>query len=161
MDSIIQLISIEMYNADGLWAYILLFVISSAPVVKIFMVIPIGIYFELNPIGVALAVFLAKIIQVHFIIIGYCRIRNFHDRFISKISYNELHKSLIKRKALEIWNKYGVQGLSIISPWIIGTNLGTIMALGFGTRGSVIGAWMFLSLLLWTIVITFISYYIV
>ena len=149
----------QLYNSEGLLAYLLVFILAAIPLIEILIVIPIAIGIGLDPFTVALSAFIGNLIPVYLIIIAYSKMNSFRERFNSEVECEQVNISGRKKKAREVWNKYGVPGLSIISPGITGTHLATVMALGFGARMTVLGIWMCLSLLLWTILITTISFY--
>ena len=111
-----------------------------------------GLVQGLNPILVGGFAFLGNLTTVYLLII-----------FIEK--YQEWRKKRKRKqrkrnkRAYEIWNKYGLPGLAITAPILIGTHIAAIIAIALGARKIQTLIWMTISLGLWTLVFTVASYF--
>ena len=159
MEQISDLLITQLYFSDGLIAYLLVFILAAIPLVEILVVIPIAIAVGLDPFLVAISAFVGNLVPVYLIIIGYINIKKLEHKLKSKISCQNISTSKRRQTSLHIGNKYGIPGISIISPIITGTHLATIMALVFGAKISSLVIWMCISLLAWTVLLTVLSYY--
>jgi len=63
------------------------------------------------------------------------------------------------KRASNIWNKYGLPGLALVSPILIGSHLGVILAMSFGGKRKQITFWMTFSVLIWAVAMGIASYY--
>lgn len=55
-------------------------------------------------------------------------------------------------RSREIWEKYGIPGLALLAPILVGTDIAAMLALTFGFSKTHVVGWMTVSLALWTIV---------
>ncbi|MCZ8523273.1 MULTISPECIES: small multi-drug export protein [Paenibacillus] len=62
-------------------------------------------------------------------------------------------------RARRIWEKYGVPGLALVAPVLLGTDLAALVALTFGSSRRWVMLWMTISLVLWTVLMTVGSVY--
>lgn len=57
-----------------------------------------------------------------------------------------------KLRAKKLWNRYGIPGLSLLGPILVGSHLTALMGISFGASRQRILAWMGISLSIWTII---------
>ncbi|AEH60737.1 conserved hypothetical protein [Methanosalsum zhilinae DSM 4017] len=157
MDPVSQSLVSQLNCADGLWAYCLVFLLAAAPMIKIFIVIPVAIGAGLDPFSTAISAFLGNIVPLYLGLLAYSKVTFFREKFSLDLDGPDVSSKL--KKTVIIWDKYGVPGLSLISPGVTGTHVAAFTALGFGAQAVRVGIWMFLSLLIWTIILTIISCY--
>lgn len=145
-----------LYTAKGLVAYALVFILAATPWIELLVVIPPGIAIGLNPLAVFVLALAGNLTTVYLLVLAYKSLHSIWIKF--KINGNESIPSRRKHKALRIWNNYGLPGLAIVSP-IIGTHFAALIALSLGSRKHSVIVWMSVSIIIWTIVVTIISYY--
>jgi hypothetical protein len=58
------------------------------------------------------------------------------------------------RRARGIWLKYGLPGLALLAPALVGTDIAAVLALAFGSPRRDVMIWMTISLVLWSIALT-------
>lgn len=151
-------------NIDDLWQYLILFGLAAAPWLEVFLVVPIGIAWGLNPIAVAITGFLGNWIPILLIATFYERIANWlRQRRARKKGLTPEEVSVVSEKktkrAQKIMDRYGTPGLAIIAPGFIGTDTATLLALIFGSSKKWVIIWMTFGLAFWTILLTIGSYY--
>jgi uncharacterized membrane protein len=147
---------------DQLWLYLTVFVLAATPWVEILVVIPFGIGVGLNPLAVGVAAFLGNTIPIVLIVVGYERFQGWWARRRRRKPVDiddESWKSGRRARAMRILHKYGVPGLSLISPILVGAHLGAVLALLVRARHDAIIFWMTASLLAWTVIITVVAYF--
>jgi uncharacterized membrane protein len=147
---------------EQLWLYLTVFVLAATPWVEILVVIPFGIGVGLNPLAVGVAAFLGNTIPIVLIVVGYERFQVWWARRRGRSPVDiddESWKSGRRARAMRILRKYGVPGLSLISPILVGAHLGAVLALLVRARHDAIIFWMTASLLVWTVVITVVAYF--
>jgi hypothetical protein len=117
-------------------------------ILELWAAIPAGFAFNLDPIGIIIASSAGSIISALIVIVAGEKIRNkiIHWRYKGK----EPKQGYLSR----IWNKYGVIGLGLLSPLLLGAPLGAAL-------GSILGAqrwrllfWMSLGIIIWSIGLT-------
>jgi uncharacterized membrane protein len=146
-----------LYAAEGMFAYVLVFLLAATPWIEILVVIPAGIALGLNPLAVSILAFTGNLTTVYILIFAYqylCSILNKR-----KSDENKNPPSKRKNKALNIWNKYGLPGLAFISPLTVGTHFATFIALSFKSKKYKVTMWITLSIFVWTVIVTIVSYY--
>lgn len=136
--------------------YLILFILAATPWIELLLVIPAGIGMGLNPFFVALVTFLGNAIPVFVIVYGYKHWQKWRE---SKVKRIPPKNSKRRQRAMNIWNKYGLPGLAFLGPLLTGIHLATIIALAFKPGKKDLLAWMNLSLLIWTIGMTIVSFY--
>jgi hypothetical protein len=141
---------------DLLSQYILIFILAAIPWVELLLVIPGGLAMGLKPFFVAVLAFAGNAIPVFLIVYGYKYWQIWRQ---SKVKPGPYRMTRRKKRALAIWNRYGLPGLALLGPLLTGIHLATIIALAFNPAKNRLLFWMNSSLLIWTIVTTIVSYY--
>ncbi|RSL30513.1 small multidrug efflux protein - like protein [Salibacterium salarium] len=147
-------------------------VMAAVPWVELIVAIPIGIGAGLNPITVGIVAFLGNALPVVFIIYGLDSfkekqwVRTWCERLKSirffKKEWDDtkrVKKQERKQKLQTIFDKYGVAGLALTGPGITGIHLAAIVAVTFKASKQKVAVWMNVSLLIWTAVMTGMSFY--
>lgn len=62
------------------------------------------------------------------------------------------------RKIIKVWNSYGLIGVAFLTPILLMPLGGTLIAISFGERPVKIILYMFISIIFWANVLTFIMY---
>lgn len=138
-----------------IWEYIVVFLLGATPWVEIAAIIPLSIVAGLNPVLVGLVAFLGNLSTVYLLIIFFERFREWRKRKKGE----EQSKSKRQARAVGIWNKYGLPGLSLLGPLLIGSHIAVFIGLLFGAKKQATLMWMTISLVIWTLIITILSYY--
>lgn len=139
------------------WQYIVLFLISLLPFLDVFSVIPISIALGMSPVSVAIILFLGNFIMV----IGYSRLFIQITEWLTKRkAKKKIDLTKIETKVRYIYKKHGLPVFALGLPFILATDITTLMALRFGSAKFRVVAWMGVSLVIWTVVMTAISLYI-
>ncbi|QGT98631.1 hypothetical protein SYNTR_0038 [Candidatus Syntrophocurvum alkaliphilum] len=142
----------------SIWEYVLVFVLAAIPWIEILVVIPIAIIQGLNPILVAVMSFSGNFLTVFILIVLFEKYQKWRSK---KKDITEQDKKPSKRteRAKDIWYKYGVPGLSFAGPIITGSHVAVIIGMVLGAKKYSMTTWMTISLGIWTLAITVVSYY--
>ena len=124
-------------------------IIFAASMVELWMAIPLGFVMEVNPILIAIISAAGAILSAFFVIILGDNLRN---RFL-KLKYKD-EQALEKSRLYEIWNKYGVIGLGLLSPLLFGAPLGAAVGIALGAGKERLILWMSIGILLWSVGLT-------
>lgn len=138
----------------GAWQYILIFILAATPWIEILLVVPAGIIAGLNPYLVAITATLGNIIPIYIIIYGYNKLENLWKNIRPNKQEKTKKFKKQRKRAIKYWEKYGILGLAIISPVLIGIHLATIVALTIGSNKNKIALYMTLSVIGWTTILT-------
>ncbi|WP_153122898.1 small multi-drug export protein [Peribacillus tepidiphilus] len=143
-----------MEMLSSLWEYVLIFLLAAVPWIEIAAVIPLGILRDLSPVWVGVLAFTGNFVTVFILIV-------FFEKFRARKKKNIEDKQPSKRqkRAKEIWNKYGLPGITLAAPLFIGTHIAAAIGMALGARKTWMTIWMTISLLIWTIFLTVASYY--
>lgn len=142
-------------GADGTIQYVLVFLLAAIPLLEILVVIPIGVGFGLNAVGVALFAFLGNVLPIYGIVLFYDRLKTWWDARRE----DDRESSTRHERARGIWNQYGLPGLAFVSPVATGVHLAATLTLALGSRKRAVAVWMTVAIALWTVVLTAGSYY--
>ncbi|WP_077619023.1 small multi-drug export protein [Bacillus sinesaloumensis] len=158
-------------------SYLLVFILAAVPLFELIAVIPIAIVGGLSPIPVAILGFLGNLLTVLLLILFVDKIKVWMkarkqkknpvrevermeplegEGIISQESA-EIHaaeESKKEKRARTIFDKYGLPGLTILGPLLVGSHISAFMSMSFGSSRKLVTGWMITSLLVWTIVFT-------
>jgi len=136
-------------DADGLGGYGLIFLLAAIPLLEILVVIPIGVGLGFQPVAVAIAAFLGNLLPIYGIIAA-------HERVAASLKRrrDDSEPSKRRKRAKQLWNKYGLPGLAAASPVSTGVHLAAVFALGLGSTRRSTALWMTASIAAWTVLIT-------
>lgn len=152
-----QLASVEEWArnlldaASGPWQYALVFALAATPLLEILVVIPLGVALGLDPVVVAVTAFAGNVLPIYGIVLAADRVAAWLE------SRRSGEPSKRRKRAVRIWNRYGLPGLALLSPVTTGVHLAAVLALSLGARGRDTLAWMTGSIALWTVLITLVS----
>ncbi|AGB38838.1 small multi-drug export protein [Natronococcus occultus] len=140
-------------HADGSVQYVLIFLLAAVPILEILVVVPVGIGLGLDPLAVAVFAFFGNVLPIYGIIVLYERLQTWWE------GRTDSSGTPSKRRALALWNRYGLPGLALVSPVATGVHLAAAIALAVGSRKRSVAVWMTASIALWTILFTAGTYY--
>lgn len=55
-------------------------------------------------------------------------------------------------RSRRIWERYGIPGLALLAPILVGTDIAAVLALTFGSTRTHVISWMTVSLAVWTVI---------
>jgi membrane protein YqaA with SNARE-associated domain len=122
--------------------------VFGASIIELWLGIPLGFFLNLNPILIAILSAAGSILSACLVIILGESIRK---RFI-KWRYGE--QSNKKGRIYDIWNKYGIIGLGLLSPLLFGGPLGAALGIGLGAPRYRLLSWMSIGIVIWSIFLT-------
>lgn len=138
-------------------AYLVIFLLGATPFFEVIGVIPIGVAAGLPALPVTILAFLGNILTIWLLVIMMDHVKNWLQKRREKKGKNVSEKR--QKRAVNLWKKYGLPGLAILSPLLIGSHLGTILAMSFGGTRKNITLWMTTSILGWTIAMGIASHF--
>lgn len=118
-------------------------------VVELWLAVPMGIALKLNPILIVAVSASSAILTVLIVAFLGDSIRN---RFIAW-RYGE-DKKFETSRIHDVWNKYGVVGLGLLSPLLFGAPIGTAVGITFGANKDNLILWMSLGIIIWSVGLT-------
>ncbi|WP_121613387.1 small multi-drug export protein [Mesobacillus foraminis] len=144
-------------DQSAVWQFIIIFVIAFAPWMDVSIVAPLGVAWGLHPLGVAITAFSGNFLLV--LLLGY-----FFKEFNRWRKKRREAKGITaptkkEKKSREIWDRYGIPGLALLSPILVGTDIAAVIALTFGSSRLQVISWMTVSLAVWTAIFTIGSVY--
>ncbi|HEY4552144.1 MAG TPA: small multi-drug export protein [Bacillaceae bacterium] len=138
----------------NLWEYTVVFLLAAVPWFEIAAVIPLGIVRGLQPAVVVILAFIGNMSTIILVVYLFEKIREY---FIRKGKIKEDGKR--QQRAKKIWNKYGLPGLALLGPVLIGTHIAAFIGMTFGATKNWTLLWMTISLVLWSAVFGVGSYF--
>lgn len=137
------------------WKYVVVFFLGGVPWIEIAAVIPLSIVAGLNPVLVGLSAFLGNLLTVYLLVVFFEKFRQWRERKKGEGQPNSKRHT----RAVTVWNKYGLPGLSLLGPLLIGSHIAVFIGILFGAKKYTALFWMTVSLALWTVIITVLSIY--
>ncbi|MNP55635.1 hypothetical protein D3C76_1502960 [compost metagenome] len=83
--------------------------------------------------------------------------RNWRDK--RRLKKGIVEESKRETRAKNLWERFGLPGLALLAPVLVGTDLAALMALTFGSSRTRVIGWMGVSLAVWTVIMTLGSVY--
>jgi hypothetical protein len=125
-----------------------LIAVFGASIIELWLGVPLGFFLNLNPVLIAIISAAGSILSAYLVIILGEGIRK---RFI-KWRYGE---QLIKKgRIYDIWNKYGIIGLGLLSPLLFGAPIGAALGIGLKAPRYRLLSWMSIGIVIWSIILT-------
>lgn len=115
---------------------------------ELWLAIPLGLALGLNPVIIAFASMAGSIFAVLVVALTGANLRN------SILRWRYKNEPTPHHRWYQIWNKYGVMGLGLISPLIFGAPLGTAVGMALGAKKEKLVIWMSLGILIWSLGLT-------
>lgn len=144
-------------QAEGIWQYVVLFLVAILPFLDVFYIIPVGVALGMSPIAVGIIAFLGNFLMVIVFAMFFRQIAAWRNN--RRIKKGKTGPTKRETKAKHIWEKYGLPTFAIVSPSILGTDIAALMALVFGSSKARVVTLMGISLVIWSVVMTVGSVY--
>jgi len=124
-----------------------------ASVVELWLSIPLGLVLKLNPILIIIAAAAGSIVSTFLVVTLGEGVRNWF------IKWRYGSRSIEHGRIYEIWKKYGIIGLGLISPLLFGAPLGAAIGVGLGAPKNRLLLWMSVGIIIWSVILTFVGFY--
>ncbi|WP_332693041.1 small multi-drug export protein [Halalkalibacter lacteus] len=145
---------------EVLWAYVLVFLLASVPFFEAVAIVPIAILAGLSAIPVTILGFVGNFLTVILVIIFVEKIKQWRRNRKGKQEEGATEsESKRTQRAQKIWNKYGMPGLTIIGPLIVGSHLTALMALSLGGTKRAVAYWLTGSLAFWCVLFAVLTHF--
>ena len=143
-----------------LWAYALVFLLAAVPFFEVIGVIPIGILAGLPTVPVTILALLGNLLTVLLVIVLMDKIKQWRRNRRGKVGKDGEEETESKRsqRAKKLWQKYGLPGLAILGPLIVGSHLTAFMSLSLGGTKKSTTFWITASLVIWSIAVAVLSH---
>jgi len=132
-----------------MWEYFLVFLGAAIPWLEMALVIPLGIMSGLNPFWVVVIGFIGNMVTVMALIIGYDRFKSW---LAKRNEGKEGKESKRSERAKRIWNKYGLPGMLMLGPILIGTHIAAFIGMTLGASKKQTTIWSVISIAIWALV---------
>ncbi|GIQ68742.1 DNA-binding protein [Xylanibacillus composti] len=137
--------------------YLAVFLLAATPFLEVVGVIPIGVAAGLPALNVTIVALLGNLATIWLLILLIDKFKQWRAR--RQASKGQAAEGKRHKRAAQIWKKYGLPGLAIISPFLIGSHLGAMLAMSFGGTKRLVGIWMTASIVAWSILAGIFSHY--
>lgn len=117
--------------------------------IELWVAIPTGIALQLHPLVAGAAAALGALFGMMLVLFIGGRIRNWLLRQHKRRSEGKYHGSLNR-----IWARYGVVGLGLLAPLLVGAPLGTAIGVTLGVATSRLLLWMSIGIIVWSCLLT-------
>lgn len=132
-----------------MYEYFMVFIGAAVPWLEIALVIPLGIVWGLSPFWVIVTAFIGNMLTVLALIIGFEKFRVWYAKRQEAKGKAPSKKS---ERAKKIMNKYGLPGLALLGPILIGTHIAAFIGMTLGATKKNTTVWLTVSIALWSLV---------
>jgi membrane protein YqaA with SNARE-associated domain len=123
-----------------------------ASVVELWLAIPLGLFLKMNPVIIAVSAACGSIFSAFLVVTLGEGVR----KWFLKWRYGK--KSSEEHRINDIWKKYGVIGLGMLSPLLFGAPLGAALGIAVGAPKNSLLLWMTVGIIVWSIILTSAGY---
>ncbi|EGQ22420.1 small multi-drug export protein [Mammaliicoccus sciuri] len=134
--------------------YLLVFLIAAVPGFEVLVAVPLGILRGIPPVLAVIIGFAGNAATILLEIIVFKKLKEWWE---SKKKKDVSMPSKRTVRAENIWRHYGIPGLSLLGPILIGSHLATFLALALGSTKKQTAFWMLISLAVWAIIFGILS----
>jgi hypothetical protein len=127
--------------------------VFGASVIELWLGIPLGFFLSLNPALIIIISAAGSILSVYLVIILGDNIRK------KLIEWRYGEQSPKKGRIYDIWNKYGIIGLGLLSPLLFGAPLGAAIGIGLNAPRYRLLLWMSIGIVIWSILLTLLGFF--
>ena len=138
------------------WSYLAAFLLSAVPWVESAAVVVLAIGFGLDPILSTILAFAGNWLVLLAVVFLFDRWQAWRKKKNGNETTEESKKG---KRAHNIFVKYGLPGLAILAPLLIGTEIAAAFAMVFKAPRKNVLSWMTISLAFWTIIFAAATYY--
>ncbi|MDN3449114.1 small multi-drug export protein [Planococcus sp. APC 3906] len=131
------------------YEYFMVFLGAAIPWMEIALVIPLGVVWGLSPFWVMVLAFVGNLLTVLALIIGFDKFKEWHQKRQEAKGKTPSKKS---ERAKDIMNKYGLPGLALLGPILIGTHIAAFVGMTLGATKRNTTIWLTVSIGLWTLI---------
>lgn len=131
-----------------MFEYFLVFLGAAIPWLEMALVIPLGIIAGLNPLTVTIVAIIGNLLTVLLLIIGF---EKFQQWLAKRREGKERPTSKRSQRAKDLWRKYGLPGMMMLGPILIGTHIAAFIALVLGGSKQQATIWSVASIVAWAI----------
>jgi hypothetical protein len=124
-----------------------------ASVAELWLSIPLGLVLKLNPILIIVAAAAGSIVSAFLVVTLGEGVR----KWFIKWRYGS--RSIEHGRIYDIWRKYGIIGLGLVSPLLFGAPLGAAIGVGLGAPKNRLLLWMSVGIIIWSIMLTLFAFY--
>lgn len=129
--------------------YFLVFLGAAIPWLELGLVIPLGIISGMSPVAVIIVGFAGNMLTVLALIIGYDKFKLWLAKRNEGKEKKESKRSV---RAKELWNKYGLPGMLMLGPILIGTHVAAFIGMALGASKVKTMLWSTISISAWAII---------
>ncbi|ARD47134.1 DNA-binding protein [Sporosarcina sp. P37] len=129
--------------------YLLVFLAGAAPGFEVLVAVPFGILRGMNPVAAVLTGFAGNALTILLEIMIFQKLKEWWE---SRKKTDVKTRSKRTARAERIWQRYGIPGLALLGPVLIGSHLAAFLALALGTSKSRTAFWLLISLVIWSVV---------
>ncbi|HSJ37503.1 MAG TPA: small multi-drug export protein [Planococcus sp. (in: firmicutes)] len=131
-----------------IYEYFLVFLGAAIPWFEIGLVIPLGIIWGLSPFWVVVLAFTGNMVTVLALIMGFDRFKEWYTKRQEAKGKTQNKRS---ERAKRIWNKYGLPGVAMLGPILIGTHIAAFIGMSLGATKRHTTVWLTISIAAWTL----------
>lgn len=144
-------------NADVFGQYIVIFLLAIAPWMDVSIVVPLGVVWGLPPFLVGITAFIGNLILILLLSFFFKQYAKW--RTARRLKKGITTPSKKETRSRRLWERYGIPGLALLAPILVGTDIAAVLALTFGSSRTHVVSWMTVSLAVWTVIFTVGSMY--
>src|SRR5699024_2242104 len=131
-----------------LYKYLFVLLGAAVPWLEVAVVVPLGIVWGLSRFWVMIIAMLGNLMTLLLLCFGFDWIKVWYNRRREKKGNKASKQS---RRAVALWNKYGLPGLAFLGPILIGTHIAAFIGMVLGAERRSMSLWIGVSIV-WVLI---------
>ncbi|MET3574275.1 small multi-drug export protein [Bhargavaea ullalensis] len=136
-------------------AYGLVFLLGAVPMVEAYVIVPVGVLGGLSPVLALAAGIAGNVLTVLVVVLFMDRYRRWRERRRKQPAAGTKRSE----RAARLFQKYGVPGLALLGPLIVGSHLAAFLAVTLGGTKRAAFLWVAASIVFWAILTTLLVHF--
>ncbi|WP_234032339.1 small multi-drug export protein [Lentibacillus cibarius] len=128
------------------YKYMLIFLGAAVPWLEVIAVVPAGIVWGLTPFLVMVVAFMGNMLSVLVVIFGFDQLKRWYVR---RREAKGKESSKGSRRAVVFFHKYGLAGLGLLGPLLIGTHIAAFIGMALGASKRAMSIWIGVGIAVW------------
>ncbi|WP_071392639.1 small multi-drug export protein [Bacillus tuaregi] len=139
-----------------IWGYVLVFILAAVPFFEGYGVIPVATIAGLPVVPVFLLGLGGNILTVFLLVKFIDQVQNWRRKRKKNDEEKETKRT---KRAAGLWKKYGLPGLAMLGPLLVGSHLTALASMSFGGAKKSTFLWVSTSIITWSLVFTVLIYF--
>jgi len=140
----------ELQNSNPILQFIGVMIVAMIPFIEGYFAVPVGIAIGFSPVMTIVAAIVGNWISVMVVILASDRVKQWLQSKKTSERKQEKQKKRLER-GQKLFQKYGVPGVSLLGPLLIGDHLAALICIASGASRRYVIIWQTIAITVWAV----------